>query len=54
MFFMLKANAGGAGCVASSANPEDIIAIATIPASNLRDPNRFLGDMLNSCPIVTG
>jgi hypothetical protein len=49
MFFILKARAGGAGLVVSSANPADIMAIATIPASNLREPNRFFGDILNSC-----
>jgi hypothetical protein len=49
MFFMLKAREGGAGWVVSSANPADISAIATIPASNLREPNIFLGYILYSC-----
>ena len=54
MFFMLKARAGGAGLTVSSAKPADIRAMATIPASNLREPRKFLVYILNSCQMTGG
>jgi hypothetical protein len=52
MFFMLKARAGGAGWLVSSAKPEDIMAIATIPARSLRELRKDLGDMRCSCQMT--